>query len=139
VAYVGALTYKDLTPTANYAFKALRDMRYQGMRIDMNGDLAGELVSRVELRGISQGKNASRNIITKQIGRLPIQFNVNVRAPFYSLIGSVRSMYDPKAIADPRNLGLVGADGKAKPAVTITPSSPSATPGIQPSVSEHRP
>jgi hypothetical protein len=62
------------------------------MRIDMNGDLAGELVSRVELRGISQGKNASRNIITKQIGRLPIQFNVNVRAPFYSLIGSVRSI-----------------------------------------------
>lgn len=142
VAYVGALTYKDLTPTANYAFKALRDMRYQAMRIDMDGDLAGELVSRVELRGISQGKTASRNFITKQIGRLPIQFNVNVRAPFYSLIGSVRSMYDPKAIADPRSLGLVGADGRAvAPVIAVSPasSSSSATTGIQPSVSEHRP
>jgi hypothetical protein len=141
VAYVGALTYKDLTPMANYAFKALRDMRYQGMKIDMNGDLAGELVSRVELRGISQGRAASRNIITKQIGRLPIQFNVNVRAPFYSLIGSVRSLYDPKAVADPRSIGLVGADGKAvAPIVTpVAPAPSSATPGIQPSVSEHRP
>lgn len=134
VAYVGALTYKDLTPMANYAFRALRDMRYQGMRIDMNGDIAGELVSRVELRGISQGKAASRNFITRQVSRLPIQFNVNVRAPFYSLIGSVRSLYDPKAIADPRSLGLVGADGKAAKPVT-----PPATTGIQPSVSEPRP
>jgi hypothetical protein len=150
VAYVGALTYKDLSPMANYAFKALRDLRYQGMRIDMNGDLAGELVSRVELRGISQGRAASRNIITRQIGRLPIQFNVNVRAPFYSLIGSVRSLYDASAVADPRSLGLVGADGKAAAsgattpgaATTRAPSDPSktsATPGIQPSVSEPRP
>ena len=137
VAYVGALTYKDLSPMANYAFKALRDMRYQGMRVDMDGDLAGELVSRVELRGISQGRGASRNILTRQIARLPIQFNVNVRAPFYAIIGSVRSLYDPKAIADPRNLGLVGADGKAAsaPARATSPT----TSGIQPSVSEPRP
>lgn len=142
VAYVGALTYKNLSPMANYAFKALRDMRYQGMRIDMNGDLAGELVSRVELRGISQGRAASRNIVTRQIARLPIQFNVNVRAPFYSLIGSVRSLYDATAVADPRSVGLVGADGKpVKPAQTPAPATPpsSSATGIQPSVSEPRP
>jgi hypothetical protein len=138
VAYVGALTYKDLSPMANYAFKALRDMRYQGMRIDMNGDLAGELISRVELRGISQGRAASRNFITRQIGRLPIQFNVNVRAPFYSIIGSVRSLYDANAIADPRNLGLVGKDGKAVDK-TAPPAPNPASPTIQPSVSEPRP
>ncbi|MDE1915441.1 MAG: YdbH domain-containing protein [Sphingomonadales bacterium] len=141
VAYVGALTYKNLSPMANYAFKALRDMRYQEMRIDMNGDLAGELVSRVELRGISQGRAASRNIVTRQIARLPIQFNVNVRAPFYSLIGSVRSLYDATAVADPRSVGLVGADGKpVKPAqAPAAPAASSSATGIQPSVSEPRP
>ncbi|WP_206238628.1 YdbH domain-containing protein [Novosphingobium terrae] len=142
VAYIGALTYKNLSPTANFAFRTLRDLKYQQMRIDMNGDLAGELVSRVELRGLTQGKKASRNFLTRQIGKLPIQFNVNLRAPFYSLIGSVRSLYDAKAVADPRSVGLVGSDGKP----VATPSQPAANPaqspqstGIQPPVSEHRP
>jgi hypothetical protein len=146
VAYIGALTYKNLTPAANFAFRTLRDLKYQQMRIDMNGDLAGELVSRVELRGLTQGKKASRNILTRQIGKLPIQFNVNLRAPFYSLIGSVRSLYDAKAIADPRSVGLVGKDGKPVAPPEATPSQPVANPaqppqstGIQPPVSEHRP
>jgi hypothetical protein len=146
VAYIGALTYKNLSPSANFAFRTLRDLKYEHMRIDMNGDLAGELVSRVELRGLTQGKKASRNILTRQIAKLPIQFNVNLRAPFYSLIGSVRSLYDPKAVADPRSVGLVDKDGKPVAAPATTPSQPAANPaqspqstGIQPPVSEHRP
>ena len=137
VSYVGALSYKDLSPIANYAFRSLRAMQYTRMRVDMDGDIAGELVTRVAMKGLSQGKGTSRNFITRQIAKLPLEFNVNLRAPFYQLITSFRSMYDTSLIADPRTLGLVSADGRAiaEPAQTL----PDTKPTIQPPVSEHRP
>ncbi len=39
-------------------------------------------------------------------------FNVNLRAPFFKLVSSFKSLYDPAYVIDPRTLGLVGADGK---------------------------
>ena len=52
-----------------------------------------------------------QNIATRAIAGLPIRFDVNIRAPFYSLIGNVRAMYDQSAIRDPRELGLLDAQG----------------------------
>jgi hypothetical protein len=43
---------------------------------------------------------------------LPIRFDVNVRAQFYQLISSLRSLYDPSMVRDPRTLGLVDAQGR---------------------------
>lgn len=113
VSYVGALSYHDLSPMANYAFRMLRSLDYKTMVIEMGGDLDGELVTSVRFSGLRQGKGAERNLITRQLARLPIRFNVNVRAPFYALLGSVRSLYDPTLVADPRTLGLVDAQGRA--------------------------
>ena len=71
------------------------------------------------------------------LGKLPLQFNVNLRAPFYQLITSFKSMYDPAYIRDPRSLGLLGSDGRAPP---VAPSRQNATqPAIQPPASEHLP
>ena len=81
------------------------------MEVVMNGPLTGELVTRVRFDGIRQGETAKTNIITRQIAKLPIRLLVNVRAPFYQLLGSVRSLYDPAAVRDPRGLGLIGANG----------------------------
>lgn len=112
VSYVGALSYKDLSPMANFAFKMLRSIDYRQMVIGMQGDLAGEVVTKVSFSGISQGKLAERNLITRQLAALPIQFNVNIRAQFYSLISSLRSLYDPTSVKSPRDVGLVDAHGR---------------------------
>lgn len=113
VAYIGQLTYEDMGAIANFAFAALRSLDYTQMRIAMDGDLTGAIVTRVQLDGVSQGKGAEENILTRRLASLPIRVDVNIRAPFYSLIGSVRAMYDPSAIRDPRELGLIDAQGHA--------------------------
>ena len=111
VSYVGELSYEDLSPMADFAFDALRSLDYRQMRIGMDGPLTGEIVTRVRFDGVSQGDGASNNIITRQIARLPLRFDVNVRAPFYKLIGSLSSLYDPAAVRDPRDLGLIDVEG----------------------------
>ncbi len=118
VSYVGELTYEDLSPMANYAFDMLRSLNYRQMSVDMNGPLTGEIVTRVRFDGVSQGEGARQNFLTRRIARLPIRFLVNVRAPFYSLISSVRAIYDPAAIKDPRDLGLLDAQGNVLRATT---------------------
>ncbi|WP_226016699.1 YdbH domain-containing protein [Novosphingobium sp. FKTRR1] len=143
VAYVGALTYKDLSPMANYAFAALKSMDYRTMIITMQGDLAGEIVTNVKFSGIKQGSAASKNFLTRQVANLPIQFNVNIRAPFLQLITSLKSMYDPASVRDPRTLGLISPRGKPVPNQAATAQQASTLPpgksGIQPSVIGSRP
>ncbi|RPF70624.1 intermembrane phospholipid transport protein YdbH family protein [Aurantiacibacter spongiae] len=112
IAYVGDLTYADMSIYANYAFSALRDLQYDRMEIGMNGPLTGELVTQVRFAGIRQGPEAERNIVTRVLADLPIELRINIRAPFYGLINSLRSIQDPAAVRSPRDLGLVGADGR---------------------------
>lgn len=112
VSYVGALTYKDLSPMANFAFDALKSLDYREMTVGMEGSLAGEIVTRVQLLGIRQGATARRNFLTRKIARLPLQFNINLRAPFLQLAGTFRSLYDPAYVSDPRELGLIDAQGR---------------------------
>ena len=112
LAYVGELTYEDMGFFANYAFRTLRDLRYNRMEILMDGPLAGELVTQVRFDRISQGETAERNIVSRVIGDLPIELRINVRAPFYRLLTSFRSLYDPSAVRDPRSIGLVTSDGE---------------------------
>ncbi|MEO1968170.1 MAG: YdbH domain-containing protein [Sphingomonadaceae bacterium] len=111
VAYVGNLTYKDLSPIANFAFNALRSLDYDKMEVEMDGPLTGEIVTKVRFDGVHQGAGAKSNIITRQLAKLPLQFRINVRAPFYQLITSLKSLRDPAAVRDPRELGLVTDDG----------------------------
>ena len=111
LSYVGQLTYEDMGTMANLAFASLRDIKYNNAVIGMNGPLTGELVTNVRFDGLGQGDTAERNIVTRQIARLPIRLLINVRAPFYQLISSTRALYDPSAVRDPRGLGLIGSDG----------------------------
>ncbi|MEO6717211.1 MAG: YdbH domain-containing protein [Novosphingobium sp.] len=133
VSYVGALSYKDLSTMANFAFEALKSLDYRRMQIDLNGPLEGEIITRVSFDGIAQGAGTKRNFLTKRIARLPIKFNVNLRAPFFKLVGSLRSLYDPSAVRDPRELGLVDANGKS------LPSPPQPATSVQPSDSRKAP
>lgn len=108
VSYVGELTYEDLGAVANFAFATLRSLDYRQMRIAMDGPLTGEIITRVRIDGVSQGAGAERNIVTRVIAGLPIRLDLNIRARFYTLLGNIRSMYDPSAIIDPRVLAREG-------------------------------
>ncbi|MFZ1742900.1 MAG: YdbH domain-containing protein [Pontixanthobacter sp.] len=107
VAYIGQLTYEDLSPIANFAFDTLRSLDYSTMRIEMDGPLTGDILTRIQLGKVKQGEGTKRNFITRQLADLPLQFNVNIRAPFFQLFSSMRSLYDPTALQDPRTLGLI--------------------------------
>jgi translocation and assembly module TamB len=100
VSYLGELTYKDMGVFANYAFSALRSIRYSTLTIGVGGDLDGEIVTDISFTGLQQGSLAKRNFITRQLARIPIKFNVSVTAEFMKLIGSIRGLYDANYAAD---------------------------------------
>ncbi len=94
VSYLGELAYEDMGIFANYAFNALRSIRYSSLTIGVGGDLDGEIVTDISFTGLQQGSGAKRNFITKQLARIPIKFNVSITAEFLKLIGSIRGLYD---------------------------------------------
>ncbi|MFN3818080.1 YdbH domain-containing protein, partial [Blastomonas sp.] len=138
LAYVGELTYEDLGAMANFAFNALRSLRYKYLIVEMDGDLAGEVITRIRFDGLSQGEGASRNFLTRRIERLPLQFNVTISAPFLQLITSARSLYDTQYVTDPALLGLLPGQANNPDGIGAPTTSPE-TPGIQPPASEDRP
>ncbi len=121
LSYVGELTYEDLTPMANFAFDTLRSLDYRQMQVALDGPLTGEIVTKVSFDGIRQGAGAKSNIVTRQIAKLPIRFNVNIHAPFYRLITSLKAMYDPAMVRDPRDLGLMDSKGRASVSPQLRP------------------
>lgn len=130
LSYVGELTYKDLSPMGNYAFDALRSIDFRQMGIQLDGPLDGEIITRVAFEGISQGQGATSNFVTKRIAKLPIRFRLNIRAPFIQLVTSMRSLYDPEYILDPRVLGITGNAGApaTRPKPNVQPSESDKTP-----------
>jgi len=128
VSYVGELTYEDLGVVANFAFDTLRSLDYRQMRVAMDGSLIGEIVTRIRLDGVSQGAGAERNIVTRAIAGLPIRLDVNVRAPFHGLITEMRRLYDPSAVLDPRDIGLLDAQGNVIRRETEAPPPPPVAP-----------
>jgi hypothetical protein len=140
VSYVGELSYKDMGTMANFAFQSLRSIDYRKMEIGMDGALDGEIVTRLRFDGVRQGAGAKRSIVTRSLAGLPIQFNVNIRAPFQRLVSSFKALYDPAYIRDPRELGLIGQDGRPPPAPAPRPTPlPNNVPSIQPPVSREEP
>jgi len=111
VSYVGELTYEDMSPIANYTFGMLKSLDYETMSIGMDGPLTGDIVTKLQFSGVKQGEGTKQNFITRQIADLPIQLNVNIRAPFYKLVTTLKSIYDPSTVRDPRDIGLLSDDG----------------------------
>ncbi len=109
VSYLGELAYKDMGVFANYAFNALRSIRYSTLTIGIAGELDGEIVTDISFTGLQQGTLAKRNFITRQLARIPIKFNVSVTAEFLKLIGSIRGLYDANYAADRDLQYLLGA------------------------------
>ena len=127
LAYVGDLSQKDLGIWANIAFQALKSLRYQSLRVGMNGPLAGEMVTDVRFAGISQGEGAKTNFIVRRLQKLPFVFNIRIKAPFRGLLDSAQSFYDPKRLIQ-RNLPALLQQQAAPPPPNPTPKPPTIQP-----------
>lgn len=140
IAYNGELSNRDLGMMANFAFDALKSLKYDSLSINMNGDLGGELVTDVKFSGISQGTGARRNFLTKQIAKLPFEFNISIKAPFRQLLDSGRRYYDPSIDAQANVNQLILEEEKRKnqqnpgkmPTAPAVPLSPTPTPAPAP-------
>ncbi|BDI61391.1 YdbH domain-containing protein [Qipengyuania nanhaisediminis] len=117
VAYVGELTYEDLGTMANFAFQTLRSLDYNQMQIELNGNLAGEIITNFTIDGVRQGEGAERNFLTRQLAQIPIRFAINVRSEnFYLLATIVRGLFDPTVFGNPVDQGLLRVeDGRFVP------------------------
>lgn len=129
VAYIGELTYEDLGTISNYAFNALRSLDYSQMSIQLDGNLAGEIITKLQFDGISQGEGATSNFITRRLARLPIRFNINVRSEnFFELATVVRSFFDASYLGNPVDRGLFNTEsGRFVP---LNPNSPAPPPDL---------
>lgn len=121
VAYVGEVTQKDVGFWGNFAFQALKSLRYRSLEIVMNGPLAGEMITEVRFAGIGQGAGAKRNFLFDRLQKLPLVFNVKITAPFRQLIDSAQSFYDPRRLIQ-RNLPALLEEQSKRAAPPIQPS-----------------
>lgn len=140
LSYVGELTYRDLSTMANLAFNVLKSLDYAQMQISMDGELTGNIVTRVKTAGVRQGEGAARNFVTRSLEGLPVQLNMNINARFYELIALLKSVYDPTALRDARSIGLIDEEGNILAREVRNPPPLDIDPlDIQPSESEDDP
>jgi hypothetical protein len=140
IAYVGELSEKNLGFWGNYAFQMLKSLTYRNLDIGMNGPLAGEMITDVRFAGIGQGAGARSNFLVRRLTRLPIVFNIRVRAPFRGLIDSAASFYDPQRLVARNLQQLIEEQNRRTAPVGSSTGAPKTTkplvPPIQPSASE---
>jgi len=127
IAYVGALTEKQLGFWGDFAFQALKSLTYRDLDIAMDGPLAGEMVTQVRVAGVRQGKGAKSNFLVRRLTRLPIQFNIQIRAPFRGLIDSAASFYDPSRLVQRNLQTLLQEQNRRTQATGTAPVQPPAS------------
>ncbi|HEY0594833.1 intermembrane phospholipid transport protein YdbH family protein [Sphingopyxis sp.] len=130
LAYVGELSNRNLGTIANFAFGALRSLKYDDLTIILNGDLDGEMVTDIRFGGVGQGEGATRNFLTNQVAKLPLVFNVKIKAPFRQLLTSAKGFYDPSLLIEQNLPALMRAQEEAEAAAKGVP------PPVQPPESE---
>lgn len=133
LAYVGELTNRNLGTIANFAFGALRSLKYDDLTIVLNGDLDGEMVTDIRFGGVGQGEGATRNFLTNQVAKLPFVFNVKITAPFRQLLTSAKGFYDPSLLIEQNLPALMRAQEEAEAAArgAATPVQPPESEPVQ--------
>lgn len=97
VAYIGELSNAQVGTAGKLAFDALKAIRYHSLAIGLDGRLDGEIISSVNFDGVRQA-TGDQAMAARLIRGLPFRFNIRVRAPFRSLLGSARAFADPSIL-----------------------------------------
>jgi hypothetical protein len=117
LSYVGDVTNANLGRIARIAFDALKSMRYRQLTIELNGDLDGEIVSKVRFDGTndkpeeSAQKGGIIGRILAPVTRLPFRFTITIAAPFRGLVNSAQTFVDPSIILRNSRAGAIPAVG----------------------------
>ncbi|MDE2340099.1 MAG: YdbH domain-containing protein, partial [Alphaproteobacteria bacterium] len=131
VSYVGPISKANLGRFSRMAFDALKSVKYNGLTIDLNGPLDGEMVTVVHLNGTNQTPLKSHsNFILSQLTGIPFKFNIQIKAPFRSLFNTARTLQDPSDLVSadlPKQLKVVDTP-PATPNPAPTAVHPPATP-----------
>ena len=102
----GRLHYTGTKPKALVAgltVDLLSDVRYRSMIIRLDGDLAGEFATRLAVDQVSLGPGHGllAGLVRSAFSKLPIRLNVNINAPFRSLIQMGKAFKDPTLVMAP--------------------------------------
>ena len=97
LSYVGELTTARLGLMGKLAFDALKAIRYSALTVSLDGQLDGEMVSRVSFSGVREA-TPDRNLAARLLRNLPFRFNITIHAPFRGLAGTARSYFDPQLL-----------------------------------------
>lgn len=102
VQYVGEVGGDQLGAGARLAFDALRRLRYRDLALDLDGDLDGELVTRLRFSGTNEtAATIGGGPLPIRATGLPFAFTVQVRAPFRALLGTAASFGDVRPLLRP--------------------------------------
>jgi hypothetical protein len=82
----------------NITFNLLRDLRFKSMIIRLDGDLAGEFVTRSTIEGVGLGQTGTQKIIRSLLAKIPLRLNLTIRGPFRALIATAKSFTDPRRV-----------------------------------------
>lgn len=112
LSYVGELSDQDLGPYGILAFNALKSLRYSRFDLSLNGALAGEFITVIDLDGIARdpaltalpsGGGITEMIarrVFRQIAAIPFEFNIRIQGQFRTLIATARSFSDPTPLIE---------------------------------------
>ncbi|MEO8548160.1 MAG: YdbH domain-containing protein [Sphingomicrobium sp.] len=98
LAYNGVVSKANLGMMGSIAFDALRDLRFRSMIVRLDGDLAGEFLTRLTIDGVALGQTRTAKLVRSFLKRLPIKLNVSIRGPFRALIAAAKSFRDPRTV-----------------------------------------
>ncbi|HVF36362.1 MAG TPA: YdbH domain-containing protein [Sphingomicrobium sp.] len=100
LAYNGVVNRANLGMMGEFAFDALRDLKFRSMIIRLDGYLDGEFATRMTIDGVGLGNTSTQRFI-KSINRIPFKFNVTIKGPFRALIATAKSFRDPTKVIEP--------------------------------------
>lgn len=96
--YVGEVGQASMGAAGRLAFDALRRLRYRTLKLQLDGDLDGEIVTAIDFTGTNEVPLATGSRLPLRATGLPFKFGVTVRAPFRSLLGTAASFSDARAV-----------------------------------------
>ena len=116
------------TGAARVAFDALKNFSYDNLRITLNGDISGEVVSSISFTGENTGRPVDLTELAPipGIGRVtatgvPFAFNVTVTAPFRRLAQTAAGFANPRDIITDVIVNQVPSDATPAPSSNSTP------------------
>jgi len=96
ISYAGS-ALANSTGAARLAFGALTSFRYDNLTLELNGDLAGDLVTAINFRGANRGNlDLGGGPLNTSVAGVPFVFNVRVTAPFRQLGDMAAGAFDPR-------------------------------------------